>query len=409
MQTYSLLQLNEFIRRSIALNFPESIWVKAEIAQIKESKGHWYMTLVEKDQEGTAIIAQSEAVIWRGDLTRNIRKQGSIIAELLREGVELLMKVRVDYHEKFGFKLILEEVDPTFTIGKWALERQKIIAQLQQLQLLDRNKSIPLPYVVQRIAVISSETAAGLQDFWQHLNENEYQYHFQTHLFQSAVQGIQVEKEMVSQLNLIREMADSFDCVVIIRGGGSRTDLAAFDNFELCKTVANFPLPVFTGIGHDVDQTALDLVSHQSLKTPTAVADFILHHNLQFEFSLNEVSRFLQKWVEERFLQEERWIDQSKQEIFWQNNNRIKDAHFQLEQAGTSIQNIVSYRLHLSLNQLDHLEQQLGLLRPESVLKRGFSLSIIHGKVISHPDEAKKGDEMTTYLDQGSIISIVQK
>ncbi len=416
MKTYSLQELNEFLRRVIALNFNESVWITAEIGQIGLSRGHYYIDLLQKEEN--SIIAQMSAVIWATDYKRIQRILGSntvmqgLMAQdalkgVLAEGMEIKLKGRLDFHEKFGLKIIIEDIDATYTIGKLELQRRQLINDLNRKGLLARNKNLRLPTVIQRIAVISSETAAGWQDFRNHISHNDYQYAFDIQFFQSAMQGSLVEKTMMHQLDSIKILSHLFDCVVIIRGGGSRLDLSAFDTPTICETIAKFPIPVITGIGHETDQSVIDLVAHSSLKTPTAVADFIIAHNSRFEASLIEIQNFINHYV----------------------SDRLNTEGGKLQLAENSIQSAALYFIKNQQNMLDYIEKQvpqyaesavkfenlkmknfiniIDLISIEATLKRGFSLTRVNNEYISQLDEIKEGDILETQILDGVFKSKV--
>ncbi len=416
LKTYSLQELNEFLRRVIALNFNESVWITAEIGQIGLSRGHYYIDLLQKEEN--SIIAQMSAVIWATDYKRIQRILGSntvmqgLMAQdalkgVLAEGMEIKLKGRLDFHEKFGLKIIIEDIDATYTIGKLELQRRQLINDLNRKGLLARNKNLRLPTVIQRIAVISSETAAGWQDFRNHISHNDYQYAFDIQFFQSAMQGSLVEKTMMHQLDSIKILSHLFDCVVIIRGGGSRLDLSAFDTPTICETIAKFPIPVITGIGHETDQSVIDLVAHSSLKTPTAVADFIIAHNSRFEASLIEIQNFINHYV----------------------SDRLNTEGGKLQLAENSIQSAALYFIKNQQNMLDYIEKQvpqyaesavkfenlkmknfiniIDLISIEATLKRGFSLTRVNNEYISQLDEIKEGDILETQILDGVFKSKV--
>ncbi|MBK7408766.1 MAG: exodeoxyribonuclease VII large subunit [Saprospirales bacterium] len=283
MQQYTLYELNEYIRRVVSLNFPDPVWVQCEIFQLSNSRGHYYIQLVQKDGAEDQILARADAVLWQRQYQLLRRDLGPLLDEVLREGLEVLVQVRVTYDERYGLQYHIVQVDPAFSLGKLEIQRQETIRQLKAEGLLEKNAAIPLPPVMQRIAICSSPQAAGLKDFLDQLHQNPYGYRFTTHLFTTAMQGQQVEPEMLARIREIEHQQSRFDCLVVIRGGGSRLDLAAFDQLPLCRGVANCHLPVFSGIGHETDETVLDLVAHTSLKTPTAVAEHLLNHNAAFE------------------------------------------------------------------------------------------------------------------------------
>ncbi|MEM1124333.1 MAG: exodeoxyribonuclease VII large subunit, partial [Bacteroidota bacterium] len=293
MQSYSLFELNEFIRRVFALNFQEAIWIRCEIAQINSSRGHYYLNLIEKSAEKDAIIAQSSGIIWARKYRQLRRTHKKLLDSLLRNGTAVLLQVKVDFDERYGFKLLVEDVDPSYTMGQMELKRQAILESLTQQGLLGLNQRISLPTVIQRVAIISSQTAAGLQDYLNQIAINTYGYQIHNQLFPAAMQGENVEKEVLRQLKKIALLKENYDAVVIIRGGGSKLDLVAFDNLVLGQAIAKFPLPVLVGIGHEIDETILDKVAHLSLKTPTAVADFLINRLLHFESSILECKNYI--------------------------------------------------------------------------------------------------------------------
>ncbi len=406
MKTYSLQELNEFLRRVIALNFHDAVWVTAEIGQISISRGHYYISLLQK--EDNEIMAQMSGVIWALDFKRIQRALGVNTEGVIAEGVEIKFKGRIDFHEKFGLKIIIEDIDASFTIGKFEMQRRQLIADLQRKGLTERNKTRALPTILQRIAVISSETAAGWQDFKSHISHNEYAYGFEIQFFQSAMQGSLLEKTMLSQLDNIKTHAGSFDCVVIIRGGGSRLDLAAFDTPSVCEAVAKFPIPVLTGIGHDIDQTVMDMVAHTALKTPTAVADFILGHNLKFESSLLDIKNFLHHYIQERFHTEGGLL--SKYENFinahvlfsFKNQKNLLDNFQHI--IAKNVQNIVK----IEKFKIDNAAKIIDLIGIEATLKRGFSITRLKKQPVSSVKDVKIDDVIETQLADGVIESQVK-
>lgn len=405
MKTYSLYELNEFLRRVVALNFSESVWVTAEIGQIGLSRGHYYIRLLEKEDDD--ILAELSAVLWSSDFKRLKRALGNSFETVFVEGLEVRLKGRLDFHERYGLKLIIEEIDPTYTIGKLEIQRRALIAELQNEDLLRLNASLSTPSVWQRIAVISSETAAGWADFQNHISENIYAYRFDIQLFPSAMQGQFVEKEMLQQLEQIRLNKDRFDCVAIMRGGGAKLDLAAFDNPSVCRAVARFPLPVLTGIGHEVDYTVLDMVAHTALKTPTAVADFLIERNLQFESSLVEMGHFLKNHVQNMFYTEGGSLSKIENFLQFQTAYFLKNQEQKLEHWSNDLSKIVAQVLKYENIRLDKNVEIIDLMSIESTLKRGFSITRKNGKVITHLNEVKEGNEIETQLSDGKILSQV--
>ena len=404
---YTLFELNEFIRRVVALNLPDAMWISCEIAQISVSKGHAFIHLVQKEEEGESLIAQSEAVIWAMDFRRLKRKFGRAFDSLLQEGMEVMVQVRVDFNERYGFKLVIVDLDPAYTVGKLALQRQKVIEVLETEELLDKNKQNPFPSVIQRVAILSSEKAAGFQDFLNQIVENQYGYQFENQLFPTAMQGDKVESEMIAQLDRIALQKENFDCVIIIRGGGARLDLKAFDGLNLSKAIANCPLPVITGIGHDIDETVVDLVAHTSLKTPTAVAEFIVQKNLNFEVKLVSFGEAIQQFSAQKLMNQEVTLNHIEDQLKFSGTSILKENERMLDFLEEKIPSLLKSKIKSEEKRLLNLEKMNQLLSPESTLKRGFTLSLLNGKVISSSKKAKEGDVLETILSDGKLKSKV--
>jgi len=408
MENYSLFELNEYVRRILALNLSEPVWIRAEIAQFDVSKGHAYVTLIEKEAENGEIIAESRANIWASTYRRLKRKIGKDLKSILQEGMEVLIEVTVDFHERYGLKLVIQNVDISYTIGKMALQRQKVIEALQKKDLLGKNTLLELPLVLQRIAVISSSTAAGLQDYLQQIGNNPYGYEYINALFPASVQGINAEKEIIAQLEKIALRKEDFDIVIIIRGGGAKLDLAAFDAFNLCASIANFPLPVLSGIGHETDDSVADLVVHTALKTPTAVADYIIHHNMQFEASILEIGQFLQNTAFEYTQSEKLDLQSIEQYIQTTGLSILTEASYEISALKQQLDRTVVHSLEKEKEKLIQLDKICDILSPELTLQRGFSMTLKKGKVINTSSKLKKGDKITTlFADNQKVDSIV--
>lgn len=407
MQTYRLFELNEYIRRVLALNLPEAVWVSCELADSRLARGHYFLQLLEKGEDSEDIIAQSEAVLWETTYRRLRRTIGRELDALLQEGMEVRLKVRVDFHERYGLKLTVEDVDPAYTLGKLELQRRQTIQELERLQLAHKNKRLPLPIVVQRIAVLSSEQAAGWQDFQEQLLENSYGYHIQFQLFASAVQGEAVRSEMLAQLRKIRLQRQKFDCVAIIRGGGARLDLTAFDDLELCKAIAEFPLPVLTGIGHDIDESIADLVAHTALKTPTAVADFIIQHNLHFESQVLEQGRQLQ-FLAQQLLQGQQLVLEHAKQVVQLKSQSLLHLNRQIVQSlEGEVPKLIHFHLRSERQRLENLATISHLLSLEESLKRGYSLTSRNGQLIRSAQEVHENDTLETQWLDGKVTSII--
>ncbi len=408
-QSLRLYQLNEYIRRVIALNFSESIWINCEIASYRESRGHAYMELIEKSDLDDQIIAQASAAIWRTQLQNIYKKLGHEKESVLQAGKEILIKVKVEFNEKFGLKLIVEDIDLSFTLGKLALRRQEILTELAKLNLIDKNSTLELPLVLQRIAVISSENAAGWQDFKHQLIDNVYGYKFEISLFNSAMQGQQVENEVVEKLKTIIKNKHQFDCVVIIRGGGGKVDLSDFDNLLIAKTIAETPLPVLTGIGHEIDQSITDMVAHTALKTPTAVAEFIIQHCMNFESLIIQTGRLIGDHVISNIQRNNESLEYARQSLNWSAAASLSKSENQLEIIKTQLPLVIKNHLQSRLVKLENIETLLEQLSPEAHFNRGYSIVEYKGKKISLKHKPNVGDDVQIFSIIGKMTGQITK
>ena len=428
-EAYSLYQVNEYLKRTIALNFPNQIWVQAEIAQIRESRGHWYIELVEKSEGQEDIIAQSSAVIWRNTYAQLFAKIGPDLKGILSDGMEVMVKCQLSYHERYGLKLTISDVQPEFTIGKLARERAATIAKLKALNLMDANKSLEAPIVIQKIAVISSTTAAGFQDFQRQLEENPLGYQFKVDLFPSAMQGLNTEPEVLTQLAHIVKRG-GYDVITIIRGGGAKLDLVAFDSLAISVAIAKLKIPVLIGIGHDIDESVVDMVAYRSLKTPTAVADYIIAANQVFEENILRLYDELKAETIHQLQQENDQLIRQEEFIRLTVPNKLLENRLTLERKKDFLQIHLPQQLSAENLRLDYLirgflpllksqlnkftagleakEAQINLLSPDATLARGYSISLINGKSLSKDNLPKAGKELITLSRVGKVISKIE-
>jgi exodeoxyribonuclease VII large subunit len=288
----TLTELQLIIRDSLYMALPDIYWVIAEISEIKEnSSGHCYLELIEKQPDEKNVRARIKAIIWNNRYRFLKAFFENITGESLREGLKILVKTKVEYHELYGLSLIISDIDPAFTIGEMAMKRQLVIKKLEDEGVFSMNKELPFPAFPQRVAVISSKNAAGYTDFISQLKNNSFGYSFYTALIETSLQGTETELSVIRALDRIADNYNLFDIVVIIRGGGSQSDLSWFDSYNIAYHVTQFPLPVITGIGHDKDVTVTDLVASRSLKTPTAVADFLVESMATSESNIIGMSK----------------------------------------------------------------------------------------------------------------------
>ncbi|MBQ1696598.1 MAG: exodeoxyribonuclease VII large subunit [Bacteroidales bacterium] len=383
----SLYDLAMLIRRTIDQGLPNSYLVTAEIQSLSVNRsGHAYLELVQKSETGDRVISQARATIWAGQYRMVKAYFESTTGRLFQAGIRIMVKAKVTYHEIYGLSLNITDILPEYTIGEIALQRQKTINQLKADGIYDMNKGLRLPMLVQRIAVISSATAAGYGDFCKQLHGNPYGYAFRTTLFEAIVQGDGAAASIIPQLDHIAEIRDQFDCVVIIRGGGSKTDLACFDQLSICQHICQFPLPVITGIGHDRDESIADLVANTPLKTPTAVAQFLIDRAHGCDMAVNAKSAAIMRKVAMAMSGKAMAIDRTWDRIV----NKIKNR---LVQAQARIQMI---------------ETRIEANSPARILRRGYTYITIDGKPITSAAQLKKGQSITTVFHDGTADATVE-
>lgn len=400
-----LSQLADMIRRVLSLNFPKPIWVEAELAQSRESRGHLYLQLIDKSAESNETSAQMDAVLWQTKRKELERQHGTELGPLLQEGNQVQLQVRLEHHAIYGFKLIVEQIDLRFSLGQMALRRRQIIDSLIRDGLFDRNRAIPFPSVVQRVAAISSPQAAGWLDFRNQLINNPWGYGFSVTLFPAAMQGTALEEEVCERLRAVSDRAGSFDVCAIIRGGGSKTDLAWFDNRRIAEEIAAMPLPVLTGIGHDIDETVSDLVAWKALKTPTALAAWLIEHNLQFESSLLDTARQIREECGRRTQQANRDLYRTASDLRIAGKQVTESAQWQLERKKTHLASIIQLFRERQESALERREMAVNQLDPKAVLQRGYSITLREGMPVLNAGQVPDGAELETILLEGKIRS----
>ena len=427
----TLYELNQMVHETITVSMPNEYWVEAEISDIREVRGHCYMELIQKDEYGNTPLARASAKCWKNKWMYISPHFERITGHILRAGMKILVQVYADFHETYGFSWIITDIDPTFTMGDMARKRQDIIRKLQEAGVLELQKELSLPLFTQRIAVISSEQAAGYGDFCNQLSENDYGFQFKLSLFRSIMQGEQIESSIISALNEINRKIDHFDVVVIIRGGGSTSDLSGFDSLLLAENVANFPLPVITGIGHDRDESVLDLVSHIRVKTPTAVATLLIDHLIEVYNRISDVQEELIQMVQRRIEIEKirlnvisekvpvlfslvsnrqnAWFDNFFLRIQNAITNRITQTEQHLNSLSKTLSPLYEHIRIRENHRLEILQQKIKAQDPMLILNRGYSITTLNGHVIRNAKNLKKGDTLCTQMAKGKVTSIVKE
>jgi len=359
-----LSELNGLVKKAVAEAFTAPIWVTGEISELKINRnGHCYLVLIEKEDNGDALVAQARATIWSYTMRMLRPYFESTTGQLLTEGIKVLVSVSVEFHELYGYSLNIRDIDPTYTMGDMARRRHEIIARLQSEGIADMNKDLELPLVPQKIAIISSPTAAGYEDFIAQLANNREGYRFDLKLFPAIMQGNQAETSIIAALEQIYLYENFFDVVVIIRGGGSQADLSCFDNYNLAYYITQFPLPVITGIGHEKDDSIVDLVAHTRLKTPTAVAEFLISGVAQFDNHLNDLNNQILSITTGLLSESKKELDHYTRLIAPLTRERISKANSRLSQTVWKLDNSIK----IFIQNQNHL-----LARKEETLRYEF-------------------------------------
>ena len=404
---YSLHTLNALVREAIEAELPDEYWVEAELSECRESRGHCYMELVEKDEHSNTPIAKASAKCWKQTWLVVQPYFERTTGQILRAGMKVLLKVYPQFHEAYGFSWIVVDIDPTFTLGDMARRRQQIIQKLKEEGVFDLQRELTIPRFCQRIAVISAETAAGYGDFCRQLAENEYGLQFYPTLFPAVMQGELVEQSVITALNAINERNDEFDVVVIIRGGGSTSDMSGFDTLLLAENVANFPLPIITGIGHDRDECVLDMVSHTRVKTPTAAAALLIAHLADTLQHLNDIQQRISFMLSMVKTHLDHQLKEKYERICHAIGQRMLQEQHHLELAEQRISHAIGQRMLQERHHLEMAGQRVLSLDPALLLSRGYSITLHNGKAISDPRQLKEGDVIETRLEKGNIKSTV--
>ncbi len=425
----TLFELNQMVREVIECEMPNEYWVEAELSECRESRGHCFMELIQKDESNNTPVAKASAKCWLSKWSVIRPHFERATGQQLHTGMKVLLKVYPNFHEAYGFSWIVTDIDPNYTLGDMARKRQEIIRQLKEEGVFDLQKELPLPRFCQRIAVISSATAAGYGDFCHQLHDNPYGFKFSTQLFSAIMQGEGVEHSIITALELIYESIAAFDCVVIIRGGGATSDMSGFDTLALAENVANFPIPIITGIGHDRDECILDMVSHTRVKTPTAAAALLVSNLKTVWDGLNDaqerIATLSQRKIANLRLElthfqttiprlfpvirtrQESLIDTLSHRISTYVLQRVMTEKNQLATFEERLPMVVSRRLTQEHHLIEMAEEKVRNLDPALMLRRGYSITLKDGKALKSPESLLSGDEIETRLSEGTIKSII--
>ena len=432
-QALSLVELNQRIRMTLEQAFPDTYWVRAEMSDVRENgaSGHCYLEFIEKDTRSGQLLAKVRGAIWAKTF-RLLKPYFEMeTGQRFVSGLKVLVRVTVDFHELYGLSLTVVDIDPAYTLGDMARKRLEIIRQLQEEGVFELNKELPLPLLPRRIALISSPTAAGYEDFVNQLTHNRAGYPFYVKLFPALMQGERTEESVIAALDRIYAHQELFDVVALLRGGGATSDLNSFDSYLLAANCAQFPLPILTGIGHERDDTVVDLVAHTRLKTPTAVAEFLIARMDQAAQTVEELQQTMTQSASVRLLQEKQRLQSYATRFPALVGQRMERNRTLLHQLGaklpTMAQGFVERKramvdrlamqlrnattTHLAEKQrfLQLQEQFVRMASPDYILRRGYSLTLREGKIIKRAKELQAGDELTTRFMDGEVKSIIKE
>lgn len=449
-----LSELNEQIKDALLDKFPQAIWLVAEIYSMNVNKaGHCYLELAEKAEKSKKIVAKSRGVIWAYQFNMLKTYFEQTTGQYFEAGIKVLVKAMPQFHELFGYSVIITDIEPSFTLGDLAVQRQKTIDELKETGVFELNKEQFLTDLPKSLAVISSNSAAGYGDFINQIEQNPYQYAIKIELFDALMQGNDCAQSVMNALEQIYEREEEFDAVIIIRGGGSKADLSCFDDFDLAFHVCHFPLPVLSGIGHERDESILDLVAHTSLKTPTAVADFLLSKYIHIESLLNTYKEQIERISKAKLVSETTVLSQINNSLFKivyerigleKQNLAINEQalrkeivkfnvaqDFDLQNKKSLLNNYVANYLDKAkekidsfpekirqnaviilkenTNKLQQYEKQVQLQDPNLLLKKGYSITLKNGKLLQSINDVNANDEILTILSNGKLKSSVKK
>lgn len=426
----SLFELNQLVRRSVRTCLPDEYWVQVELSDVRANySGHCYLECVQKDPKSNSLIAKARGIIWSNVFSQLKPYFEQETGQAFVSGIKVLVKVTVDFHELYGYSLTIVDIDPAYTLGDMARRRREILLRLQEEGVLSLNKELELPVLAQRIAVISSATAAGYGDFCNQLENNAFGFAFYPRLFPAIMQGERVETSVIAALDRIYAESEKWDVVVIIRGGGATSDLSGFDTYDLAASCAQFPLPIITGIGHERDDTVIDLVAHTRVKTPTAAAEFLVNHLRQTAEQLENYAYYIRQEVPARLNREKERLERcitriparvqmrlqredfrrerlaKRMEMAWQ--SRLAREQYRLE-LSSRLSVALQARLLKEKHRLDLLEKSVEAASPDLLLKRGYSITLKDGKAVTDASLLKPGDRVVTRVAKGQFSSEVQ-
>lgn len=406
----TLSELNRRVKDAIHDHLPETYWMRAETSDVRRNRnGHCYLEFIEKDSVTQSIIAKARGVIWSNVFQMLSAYFENETGQQFVSGINVLVRVSVEFHELYGYSLTVVDIDPSFTLGEIARNRQLILKQLEEEGVLALNRELELPELANRVAVISSPTAAGYEDFCNQLENNRGGGVFYTKLFPAIMQGDRSEASTIAALERVFQYRDLFDAVAIIRGGGASSDLSCFDSYLLATNVAQFPLPVISGIGHERDVTVLDIVAHTRAKTPTAVAEFFIAHLNKTATELVNLEEKVISQSESRLIKEQTDLLSLSKELVHQSTLMVQREISVVQQLSGKMRYGVRHLLQHQSHILETREQFIQMVSPENVLKRGYTLTLKNGKIVTSLHDLSVGNTIETRFRDGVSTSVISK
>jgi len=404
---FSLLEVSKSIQKTLAERYKSLYWIKAEMNKLNHytHSGHCYPELVEK-QDGK-VVAEIRSTLWKADFTRINNNFLKIAQEPLREGITMLFQASISYDPMYGLSLRIVDIDPTFTLGELEKEKLDSIRKLKEEGIYEANKSIPFPMLPKKLAIISVETSKGLSDFYKIINQNPWGYKLECTLFPALLQGDKSIPSIINQLAVIADKIAEFDVVAIIRGGGGEVGLSSYNNYLLAKAIAIFPIPILTGIGHSTNYTVSEMVAYKNAITPSELADFLIQKFHNFSVPIEKAAEGIQQLILTRFKEERNFLSQMATHIQWVGKRELQTARTNIQHMQQELGALIKLRFYEHKTALAHTERIIQLSDPRRLLKQGFSITKVNGKLLQSLDQLSPGDLIQTILEDGEIISTV--
>ena len=401
-KTITLSQLQRQVKQTLTEQFALPVWVSAEISELKVNyAGHCYLELIEKGEEDAVPKAQARATIWRNRYPHVSSYFEAETGQPLSAGIRILAQVLVSYHELYGFSLQINDIDPAFTLGEMERQKNATIRRLQEEGVWEMNRQVELPAIVQRLAVVSSAKAAGFQDFINELKKSRYA--FQTTLFEAVMQGLSAEESIIDALGRVADRMEQFDAVVIVRGGGSQSDLSCFNAYRLSNHVAQFPLPVLTGIGHDKDQSVVDMVAASPHKTPTAVAAWLVERMADLEGWLEGAATQLHETTLRHLREAALGLERMSGELHRTTKETLLTEQLKLNHHALQLPDRVADFLARQRMRLEQAEKLTESRSPRHILQLGFAIVRSEGRVLKTTSEVAEATSIEIELNDGTI------